>query len=115
MIMMKALLVVAAATFAPSASGDVAAFAQETRTIGAASRAFDLVADRDRDRNKDDDESDQGQFGPRNSSRGVTTNDDDDAPRALRHPEDQQLRDRIDRGDYQERDLDRLRGRNYRD
>ncbi len=113
--MTKSLLAIVVPAFVLAAIATGSAAAQASRMTGFTSRAYDVAASGDRDRNKDDDESEQGQFGPRNSSRGATTNDDDDAPRALRHPEDQQLRDRIDRGEYQERDLDRLRGRNYRD
>jgi hypothetical protein len=116
MVTIRASLVVVAATFGLAVSAGVAASAPASRLVGHQLRSYDLAASGDRDsRNKNDDDSTQGQFGPRNSSRGLNTGDDDDAPRVRRRPDDQTTRDRIDRGDLQQRDMDRLKGRNFRD
>jgi hypothetical protein len=109
MITIRALLVVATVTFACAGGANDKASAQTSRSIGPQSSTYKLAAGRDK-------EADDGARGSRNSSPVVNPNDDDDKPRIRRRPDDQSTRDRMDRGDYYpERDLDRLKGRNYRD
>jgi hypothetical protein len=109
MIAIRALLVVAVATFAFAVDAKLTASAQMSRSVGPQSSTYKLAAGRDKD-------EDDGTRGSRNSPAIVKPDDDDDKPRIRRRPDDQSTRDRIDRGDYYpERDTDRLKGRNYRD
>jgi hypothetical protein len=97
------LLVVAVAMFAFVVDARLTAFAQ---SVDLQSSTYKIAAGRD-----DDDAR-----GARNSPAVVKPDDDDDKPRTRPRPDDQSTRDRIQRGDYYpERDLDRLKGRNFRD
>jgi Ni/Co efflux regulator RcnB len=113
MIAIRTLLVLAAAILASAVGTTVPASAQTSRTIGPQSRAYDLAASR----GNEADDSTQAQSGRSDKSSGpVNSDDEDDKPRVRRRPDDQSTRDRMDRGDYYpERELDRLKGRNYRD
>ena len=107
MISIRPLLIVVAVTlaFALDARPTVSA---QTSSAGPQS-TYKLAAGRDK-------EPSDGERGSRGSSSVVKPDDDDDKPRIRRRPDDQSTRDRIDRGDYYpERDVDRLKGRNYRD
>jgi hypothetical protein len=107
MITIKALLVVTVATFAFVVDARLTAFVQASGGVDPQSSTYKLAAGRD---------DDDGARGARNSPAVVKPDDDDDKPRIRRRPDDQSTRDRIDRGDYYpERDVDRLKGRNFRD
>lgn len=109
MIAIRTLLVVVGATFVFALDARFTVSAQTSSSVGPQS-TYKLAAGRDK-------EEDDGARGSRNSPPVVNpNNDDDDKPRIRRRPDDQSTRDRIDRGDfYPERDVDRLKGRNYRD
>jgi hypothetical protein len=109
MITIRALLIVVGVTFAFAVDAKLAVPAQSSSSVGLQS-TYKLAAGRDKD-------EDDGARGSRNSPAVVNPNDDDDKPRVTRRrPDDQSTRDRIDRGDYYpERDIDRLKGRNFRD
>ncbi len=107
MITIRALLVVAVATFAFVVDARLTASAQMSGSVDPQSPTYTLAAGRG---------DDDGARGTRNSPPIVKPDDDDDKPRIRRRPDDQSTRDRIDRGDYYpERDIDRLKGRNFRD
>lgn len=100
------LLVVAVAIFAFVVDARLTAFAQASRSVDLQSSTYKIAAGRD-----DDDAR-----GARNSPAVVKPDDEDDKPRTRPRPDDQSTRDRIQRGDYYpERDVDRLKGRNFRD
>ena len=107
MITIRALLlVVAVAILAFVVDARVTAFAQASGSVDPQSSTYKIAAGRDEDDAR----------GSRNSPAVVKPDDDDDKPRIRRRPDDQSTRDRIQRGDYYpERDLDRLKGRNFRD
>jgi hypothetical protein len=108
MITIRALLVVVGVIFAFALDARRTVSAQTSKSIGPQSSTYKLAADRDKD--------DDGARGSRNAPAVVKPDDDDDKPRIRRRPDDQSTRDRIQRGDfYPERDVDRLKGRNYRD
>jgi hypothetical protein len=108
MITIRGLLVVAAVTFVFELDARPTVCAQTSKSVEPQS-TYNLAAGRDK-------EADDGARGSRNSPPIVKPDDDDDKPRIRRRPDDQSTRDRIDRGDfYPERDVDRLKGRNYRD
>ncbi len=109
MITNRTLLLVVAVSVAFAIDARLTVSAQTSMSIGPQSSTYALAAGRDK-------EEDDGSRGSRNSPPVVNPNDDDDKPRIRRRPDDQSTRDRIDRGDYYpERDIDRLKGRNYRD
>ena len=112
-IVIRTLLVLAAAILASAVGTTVPASAQTSRIIGLHSRAYDLAASR----GDEADDNAQARSGRSDKSSGpIKSDDEDDRPRVRRRPDDQSTRDRIDRGDYYpERDTDRLKGRNYRD
>ena len=108
MITIRALLAVVVVTFAFTVDARLTVSAQSNSSVGPES-TYKLAAGRDK-------EDDDGARGSRNSPLTVNPNDDDDKPRIRRRPDDQSTRDRIDRGNYYpERDIDRLKGRNFRD
>jgi hypothetical protein len=109
MITIRALLVVAVAIFAFVVDAQVTTSAQMSSGVRLQSPIYKLIAGRDKG-------DDDGARGSRNAPPVANPNDDDDKPRIRRRPDDQSTRDRIDRGDYYpERDIDRLKGRNFRD
>jgi len=105
MITIRALLVIAVAILAFVVDERRTAFGQPSGSVPQAS-TYKIAADRDEDNAR----------GARNSPTVVKPDDDDEKPRTRPRPDDQSTRDRIQRGDYYpERDLDRLKGRNFRD